>query len=307
MRAVIIIPLLLMLSTCAHADEVQSVFTLDYVVELYRHEFAQIQGRIINFCRDLLFYLASIAFVTTGIKLILLQGDIKLFCYHMVRLMFTIGAVYFLIFNGPAISTDIVNSLVSLALDTPVSSTSGEFDGIEQLFAFTEFMAQSKILDQLASSELTFSITAILALGGHVLIWASVIFMVIIFAVTYLNAYFNAVCGVLVVVLGVFGFTRAISLRYLFHTLAYGLKLFTLCLIYTIGTRIMNGLVADLSAIHELQGTLSLQYLGLILTLLFFILGLAVSMPNMVASLISNTCQTFSTNLYPSLRNYLKV
>lgn len=307
MRAVIIIPLLLMLSTCAHADEVQSVFTLDYVVELYRHEFAQIQGRIINFCRDLLFYLASIAFVTTGIKLILLQGDIKLFCYHMVRLMFTIGAVYFLIFNGPAISTDIVNSLVSLALDTPVSSTSGEFDGIEQLFAFTEFMAQSKILDQLASSELTFSSTAILALCGHVLIWASVIFMVIIFAVTYLNAYFNAVCGVLVVVLGVFGFTRAISLRYLFHTLAYGLKLFTLCLIYTIGTRIMNGLVADLSAIHELQGTLSLQYLGLILTLLFFILGLAVSMPNMVASLISNTCQTFSTNLYPSLRNYLKV
>ena len=307
MRAVIIITLLLMLSTCAHADEVQSVFTLDYVVELYRHEFAQIQGRIINFCRDLLFYLASIAFVTTGIKLILLQGDIKLFCYHMVRLMFTIGAVYFLIFNGPAISTDIVNSLVSLALDTPVSSTSGEFDGIEQLFAFTEFMAQSKILDQLASSELTFSITAILALCGHVLIWASVIFMVIIFAVTYLNAYFNAVCGVLVVVLGVFGFTRAISLRYLFHTLAYGLKLFTLCLIYTIGTRIMNGLVADLSAIHELQGTLSLQYLGLILTFLFFILGLAVSMPNMVASLISNTCQTFSTNLYPSLRNYLKV
>ncbi len=307
MRAVIIIPLLLMLSTCAHADEVQSVFTLDYVVELYRHEFAQIQGRIINFCRDLLFYLASIAFVTTGIKLILLQGDIKLFCYHMVRLMFTIGAVYFLIFNGPAISTDIVNSLVSLALDTPVSSTSGEFDGIDQLFAFTEFMAQSKILDQLASSELTFSSTAILALCGHVLIWASVIFMVIIFAVTYLNAYFNAVCGVLVVVLGVFGFTRAISLRYLFHTLAYGLKLFTLCLIYTIGTRIMNGLVADLSAIHELQGTLSLQYLGLILTLLFFILGLAVSMPNMVASLISNTCQTFSTNLYPSLRNYLKV
>ena len=40
----------------AQAAEVQPVFTMDYVVELYRYEFAQIQTRVINFCRDLLFY-----------------------------------------------------------------------------------------------------------------------------------------------------------------------------------------------------------------------------------------------------------
>ncbi len=290
----------------AQAAEVQPVFTMDYVVELYRYEFAQIQTRVINFCRDLLFYLASFAFVTTGIKLILLQGEIKLFCYNMVRLMFTVGAVYFLIFNGPAISTDIVNSLISLALDHPIAGSGEKFDGVSQLFVISDFLAQSELLRNLVEPDLGISTASLMALLSFILIHGLVALLTVIFAVTYLNAYFNAVCGVLVVVLGVFGFTRSISLHYLFHTLAYGLKLFTLCLIYTIGTRVLNGIFTDLNAINEANATISLQYLGLLLSVMFLIVGLAVSMPNMVASLVSNTCTTHSTNLYPSLRTFLR-
>ena len=307
MRTIIILLLWWTLgSTCAQGAEVQPVFTLDYVVELYRYEFAQIQTRVINFCRDLLFYLASFAFVTTGIKLMLQQGDIKLFCYNMVRLMFTVGAVYFLIFNGPAISTDIVNSLISLALDHPVSSSSEQFDGVSQLFVISDFLMQSELLRNLVEPDLGFSTASLLALFCFILMHALVALLTVIFAVTYLNAYFNAVCGVLVVVLGVFGFTRSISLHYLFHTLAYGLKLFTLCMIYTIGTRVLNGIFTDLNALNEANATISLQYLGLLLSVMFLIVGLAVSMPNMVASLVSNTCTTHSVNLYPSLRTFLR-
>ncbi len=301
------LPLLLLVPPVG-AEELQTVFTMEYVVELYRYEFSLMQERIIAFGRDLLFYLATFAFVTTGIKLILLQGDIKLFCYNVVRLMFTVGAVYFLLFNGPAISTDIVNSLISLALDAPVGSPGGgEFDGVNELFVISDFLAQTDFLRGLTEPDIGFSLAGLLAALSFVAIHAIVAFLTIIFAVTYLNAYFNAICGVLVVALGVFGFTRSLSLQYLFHTLAYGLKLFTLCIIYTIGTRIMAGIITDLTALDEANITISLQYLGLLLTVMFLIVGLSVSMPNMVASLVSNTCQIYSTNLYPSLRTFLRV
>lgn len=299
---------LILVAWCAQAQAAEPIFTLDYVLELYRHEFGQLQQRIVDFCRNLLFYLASIAIVATGIKLILLQDDVKFFCYNLVRLMFTVGAVYFLIFNGPAISTDIVNSLVSLALDRPMSSAQDEpFDGVTQLFILSDFLSQSEMIRDLMGQELGFSLASLLTGLCFVLIHALVTFLTLIFAVTYLNAYFNAICGVLVVALGVFSFTRSISLQYLFHTLAYGLKLFTLCIIYTVGARILEGIMIDFKALEAAHATVSLQYLGLLVSIIFFILGLALAMPNMVASLVSDTCNTYSMSLYPNLHRMLKI
>lgn len=220
--------------------------------------------------------LLTFSLITTGIRLIFVEGNVQTFTGVFVRLTITTGVFYFLLDNGPAIGADIIDSLAAITDDRKV--------GPSELFTMCSSLSV-KFMNLISEGNLGLFGSLMLALPC--LFFFYVMAMVVVrYGVLYLTAYSLCVLGVFVLGFGAFGYTREIAVNYLRNILSYALQLMATILVCNAGFRILERLFNSVSELDRpvvVQDCLIIVFTGL------FIRGVVETLPNVVGNLITQT------------------
>lgn len=265
----------------AYAADGSSIhLALADVIYLYEREILSLKDQVVLYATLLLYSLSGFAVIFTGFSLIFLhQGSLQNFAWALVRLCLIIGFFKFFIVNGYDISRDIIASLTNIAY--PDHSSNGYQNILNVLQDF--FLLADEFAQSLSTRNILFYLFFMLPF------FIIIVLIIVNFVITYIITLCVAVIGVIVVALGVLPFTRTIALNYLHMVIAYGLRLFCLCFIYRIGQGVIVTMISRLRGIITQGDLITIQDAGLVLFVMFFILFLSYTMPNIISRLVQPT------------------
>lgn len=263
----------------AYADDSIHLKIAD-VIYFYEQEILFLKDQVVVYATLLLYTLSGFSVILTGFSLIFLhQGSLHNFVWALVRLCLIIGIFKFLIINGYDLSRDIISSLTNIAY--PDQSSNGYQNILNILQDF--FLLADEFAHSLSTRNILFFLLFMLPF------FIIIVLIIINFVITYIIALFVAVIGVIVVALGVLPFTRSIALNYLHMVISYGLRLFCLCFIYRIGQGVIIKMILNLRTILSQGELITLQDAGMVLFVMFFILFLSYTLPNIISRLVQPT------------------
>ncbi len=242
--------------------------------EIFLTEARSVSGGIESAATRLFWTLCSIAIVLNGIKLIFNDGDLQSFAAVLVRFLIIIGVFEFLLKNGSAIGSSVINSLTAL--------TAKQGGGPAEL-ADAVIEVSYALLQSVDESNGWFS-TNKLVMGLFLIVFDFIMFGVVAAClVLYLSAYVLCVLGVFVLGFGALSFTRPIAVNYLKAVLSIGLELMTMLLICNAGIRGLN-LVREIA---ENGGAITFSIYAMLLLVALLMWTCAGVLPPLVGSLVS--------------------
>lgn len=247
---------------------------LNYVSDTFLESARMYSVPIKKAAERLFWLLLGIALVVSGIRLATHQGDVQSFAAVFVKILLLTGLFYFLLSNGTAIGSSIVDSLSSIT-DTRKIGPSEMLD-----LTFNTGRALSKAVGK------TFSGIAVgITLNAMILLFNIVMFLVTIRYITlYLTAYIFCICGVFVLGFGAFSYTRELAVNFLRTVFSLSLELMTMILVCNAGFTVLERLS---EAVSNLDGPLTLQDTSVVLFTALFIHALSAGLPRIVGSLIT--------------------
>lgn len=276
LSTVAVIGMALMLYSSGAAAQLTSSGMLDQVVAAFATRAASWQTVIMNAATWLFWTLGTISLVWTGATLMLRGGGIQDFFSEFVRFIMFFGFFLWLLRNGPAIASSIIQSLQRLGEQASgVSSVTPS--GIVDI----GFM----ILKQAFSNSSIWSpvdsfIGVALSLG-----------ILILLAVVAINMLLLLVSGWLLMYAGIFflGFggsrwTSDMAINYYKTVLGVAVQIMTMVLLVGIGNDLLSSFYARMNT-----GTLNFEELGVMLVFCVALLMLVNRVPPLVAGVISGT------------------
>lgn len=271
---VAVIGMALMLYSSGAAAQLTSSGMLDQVVAAFATRAASWQTVIMNAATWLFWTLGTISLVWTGATLMLRGGGIQDFFSEFVRFIMFFGFFLWLLRNGPAIASSIIQSLQRLGEQASgVSSVTPS--GIVDI-GFMIF--QQAIANLTFLSPINSVVGLALSLAILVLLAAVAVNMMLLVVSAWILMY----AGIFFLGFGGSRWTSDMAISYYKTVLGVGMQLLTMVILVGIGVDLLSSFYARMNT-----GTLNFQELGVMLVFCFTLLMLITRVPPLVASIVS--------------------
>lgn len=272
--AVAIIGFGLMLYSASAAAQLTNQGMLDQVVSAFATRAASWQTVIMNAATWLFWTLGMISLVWTGATLLLRGGGIQDFFSEFVRFIMFFGFFLWLLRNGPAFASSIIQSLQMLGeRASGVSSVTPS--GIVDIGFMIWRQAVSNLtiwspVDSLVGVALSIAITVILALVAVNMLLVLVSAWILMYA------------GIFFLGFGGSRWTSDMAIGYYRTVLGVAVQLMTMVILVGIGVDLLNTFYAKMN-----KGTLNFDELGVMLVFCITLLLLVNRVPQVLASIVS--------------------
>ena len=268
------IPLFLWLalfSISAHAA-IDNAGVLDNVLTRYQAAASTWQAVIAARATWLFWVLATISMVWTFGMMALRKADIAEFFAEFIRFTVTTGFFWWLLSNGPAMATGIMNSLRTIAANASGNPTTLTPSGIVDI-GFDIFF---KVLDQSSVWSPVDSAAGILISAVVLVILALVAVNMLILLV---SGWILAYAGIFILGFGGAKWTSEMAIGYFKSVLGVALQLMTMVLLVGIGKSFVDQYYTAMSA------GISLKELGVMLIVAVVLLALVNKVPPLIGGL----------------------
>jgi type IV secretion system protein TrbL len=270
---VAVIGMALMLYSSGAAAQL-STGMLDQVVAAFATRAASWQTVIMNAATWLIWTLGTISLVWTGATLMLRGGGIQDFFSEFVRFIMFFGFFLWLLRNGPAIASSIIQSLQRLGEQasgvssvTPSGIVDIGFVIFRQAIANLTFLSP---IDSVVGLALSLAIMVLLA--------AVAVNMMLLVVSAWILMY----AGIFFLGFGGSRWTSDMAISYYKTVLGVGMQLLTMVILVGIGVDLLSSFYARMNT-----GTLNFEELGVMLVFCFTLLMLITRVPPLVASIVS--------------------
>lgn len=266
---------LLLFAVQAHAQTpVDSAGLLDNILNRFSQVASTWSGKMVSYASWLFWGLVLLSMVWTYGMMALRKADIQEFLAETIRFLAVTGFFWWILTNGPAISTSIINSLRQIAADATGLGNSLSPSGIVDI----GFDIASKVVDQ-SSIWSPANSTAGIIIGAIILV---------VLALVGVNMLLLLISGWLlsygaVFLLGFGGgrWTSDIAISYYKTVLGIAMQLFAMILIVGIGKSFIDQYYAATSS-----GAITMKALLVMLVASIILLVLVNKIPPMFASII---------------------
>lgn len=274
LSTVAVIGMALMLYSSGAAAQLTSSGMLDQVVAAFATRAASWQTVIMNAATWLFWTLGTISLVWTGATLMLRGGGIQDFFSEFVRFIMFFGFFLWLLRNGPAIASSIIQSLQRLGEQasgvssvTPSGIVDIGFVIFRQAIANLTFLSP---IDSVVGLALSLAIMVLLA--------AVAVNMMLLVVSAWILMY----AGIFFLGFGGSRWTSDMAISYYKTVLGVGMQLLTMVILVGIGVDLLSSFYARMNT-----GTLNFEELGVMLVFCFTLLMLITRVPPLVASIVS--------------------
>ncbi|HHN9152364.1 TPA: P-type conjugative transfer protein TrbL [Escherichia coli] len=266
--------LLILISTQAQAAPLDSAGLLDDILNRFANVASTWAGTIQNYATWIFWSLAIISMVWT-FAMMAMQGDgLSAVLAELVRFFAVLGFFFYLLKNGPAISTDIQDSLRQLAANASGLSKSFSPSGIVDI----GFDIVSRVVDQ-SSIWSPADSTVGLILGGVILCVLALVGvnMLLLLITGWILSY----AGIFLLGFGGARWTSDIAITFFKTVLGIALQLFTMVLIVGIGKSFID-------QYYQAMGTGAVQMKSMFVMLVasIVLLVLVNKVPPLVGSIV---------------------
>lgn len=274
LSAAAVIGLALLLYSTGAAAQLTNQGMLDQVVTAFATRAASWQTVIMNAATWLFWTLGTISLVWTGATLMLRGGGIQDFFSEFVRFIMFFGFFLWLLRNGPAFASSIIQSLQQLGEQASgVSSVTPS--GIVDI----GFMIWRQAITNLSIWSPVDSIVGLaLSAAIMVLLAAVAVNMMLVLVSAWILMY----AGIFFLGFGGSRWTSDMSISYYKTVLGVGMQLLTMVILVGIGVDLLNTFYAKMN-----KGTLNFDELGVMMVFCVTLLMLITRVPPLVASIVS--------------------
>jgi type IV secretion system protein TrbL len=269
-----VIGLALLLYSTGAAAQLTNQGMLDQVVTAFATRAASWQTVIMNAATWLFWTLGTISLVWTGATLMLRGGGIQDFFSEFVRFIMFFGFFLWLLRNGPAFASSIIQSLQRLGEQASgVSSVTPS--GIVDI----GFMIWRQAITNLSIWSPVDSIVGLaLSAAIMVLLAAVAVNMMLVLVSAWILMY----AGIFFLGFGGSRWTSDMAISYYKTVLGVGMQLLTMVILVGIGVDLLNTFYAKMN-----KGTLNFDELGVMMIFCVTLLMLITRVPPLVASIVS--------------------
>jgi type IV secretion system protein TrbL len=274
LSAAAVIGLALLLYSTGAAAQLTNQGMLDQVVTAFATRAASWQTVIMNAATWLFWTLGTISLVWTGGMLLLRGGGIQDFFSEFVRFIMFFGFFLWLLRNGPAFASSIIQSLQMLGEQASgVSSVTPS--GIVDI----GFMIWRQAITNLSIWSPVDSIVGLaLSAAIMVLLAAVAVNMMLVLVSAWILMY----AGIFFLGFGGSRWTSDMAISYYKTVLGVGMQLLTMVILVGIGVDLLNTFYAKMN-----KGTLNFDELGVMMVFCVTLLMLITRVPPLVASIVS--------------------
>jgi type IV secretion system protein TrbL len=274
LSAAAVIGLALLLYSTGAAAQLTNQGMLDQVVTAFATRAASWQTVIMNAATWLFWTLGTISLVWTGATLMLRGGGVQDFFSEFVRFIMFFGFFLWLLRNGPAFASSIIQSLQQLGEQASgVSSVTPS--GIVDI----GFMIWRQAITNLSIWSPVDSIVGLaLSAAIMVLLAAVAVNMMLVLVSAWILMY----AGIFFLGFGGSRWTSDMSISYYKTVLGVGMQLLTMVILVGIGVDLLNTFYAKMN-----KGTLNFDELGVMMVFCVTLLMLITRVPPLVASIVS--------------------
>ena len=274
LSAAAVIGLALLLYSTGAAAQLTNQGMLDQVVTAFATRAASWQTVIMNAATWLFWTLGTISLVWTGGMLMLRGGGIQDFFSEFVRFIMFFGFFLWLLRNGPAFASSIIQSLQQLGEQASgVSSVTPS--GIVDI----GFMIWRQAITNLSIWSPVDSIVGLaLSAAIMVLLAAVAVNMMLVLVSAWILMY----AGIFFLGFGGSRWTSDMAISYYKTVLGVGMQLLTMVILVGIGVDLLNTFYAKMN-----KGTLNFDELGVMMVFCVTLLMLITRVPPLVASIVS--------------------
>lgn len=274
LSAAAVIGLALLLYSTGAAAQLTNQGMLDQVVTAFATRAASWQTVIMNAATWLFWTLGTISLVWTGATLMLRGGGIQDFFSEFVRFIMFFGFFLWLLRNGPAFASSIIQSLQQLGEQASgVSSVTPS--GIVDI----GFMIWRQAITNLSIWSPVDSIVGLaLSAAIMVLLAAVAVNMMLVLVSAWILMY----AGIFFLGFGGSRWTSDMAISYYKTVLGVGMQLLTMVILVGIGVDLLNTFYAKMN-----KGTLNFDELGVMTVFCVTLLMLITRVPPLVASIVS--------------------
>lgn len=269
-----VVGLALLLYSTGAAAQLTNQGMLDQVVTAFATRAASWQTVIMNAATWLFWTLGTISLVWTGGMLMLRGGGIQDFFSEFVRFIMFFGFFLWLLRNGPAFASSIIQSLQLLGeRASGVSSVTPS--GIVDI----GFMIWRQAITNLSIWSPVDSIVGLaLSAAIMVLLAAVAVNMMLVLVSAWILMY----AGIFFLGFGGSRWTSDMAISYYKTVLGVGMQLLTMVILVGIGVDLLNTFYAKMN-----KGTLNFDELGVMMVFCVTLLMLITRVPPLVASIVS--------------------
>lgn len=282
MKKIMLFPLPMALLSASANAAIDNNGVLDDVTIRFMEASSTWATVITNYASNLFWSLGTISLVWTGGTLLLKQADIREFFAEFVRFIITFGFFLWLLRNGPAIATSIIDSLRMIGAEA--SGLSRELTPSEPISIAFDILVKSSHSLSFTSpfDSLAIFIITLLILACMAVVSANVL-------LTLVSAWVLCYGGIFVLGFGSSRWTSDIAINYFRSVLGLALKLMTMTLLLGVAMSIMDNFYTALSDEAPMRELLVVFVVSLVLVLLIH------SVPNIVAGLVPGSGASAST------------
>ncbi|MEO5793724.1 MAG: P-type conjugative transfer protein TrbL [Rhodoferax sp.] len=273
-KTIILIGAALALYSTGAAAQLSNQGMLDQVVNQFATKAASWQTVVMTAATWLFWTLGTISLVWTGGMLALRKADIGEFFAEFVRFTLFFGFFLWLLRNGPAFASSIIQSLQQLG-EQASGTSSVTPSGIVDI----GFMIWKQAITNLSIWSPVDSFVGTLMSAAIMLLLAAVAVNMLLILV---SAWILMYAGIFFLGFGGSRWTSDMAINYYKTVLGVAVQLFAMVLLVGIGNDLLTGFYAQMNT-----GTLNFQELGVMLVFCFALLMLVNKVPSLLSGVIS--------------------
>lgn len=273
-KTIILVGAALVLYSTGAVAQLTNQGMLDQVVNQFATKAASWQTVVMNAATWLFWTLGTISLVWTGGMLVLRKADIGEFFAEFVRFVLFFGFFLWLLRNGPAFASSIIQSLQQLG-EQASGTSSVTPSGIVDI----GFMIWKQAITNLSIWSPVDSFVGTLMSAAIMLLLAAVAVNMLLILV---SAWILMYAGIFFLGFGGSRWTSDMAINYYKTVLGVAVQLFAMVLLVGIGNDLLTGFYAQMNT-----GTLNFQELGVMLVFCFALLMLVNKVPGLLSGVIT--------------------
>lgn len=275
--SLLIIAVLYLVVCCNYAEAAPSAapqVTFEEAMNRIVQAVRDVHSTVQDVSQKILASLVAIGLVCFGAKLFSRSQEIfTRFNIGFIYLILLFGCFNFFIVNGDKIARDVINSFIMLGANQVQSI--GFSDIFNNFFQLVD-----------AFSNLFINQESLIFVLGLIVMYAILSLFLVNFALIYITSIFISCMGIFSFAFAFNKSMRFIAMNYVKLVLGYGIKMFTLYLIFFVGIDVFELLLVSMTMKVSAGQLITVQELGLTIFVLFFFLQVSRFVPDVMMGLV---------------------
>lgn len=239
----------------------------------YKNSIILMQGRIISFARVLNMYGVLMCITILGFVMIFQRADFTFFTVSLIKLMFLVGILQFLIKFGFSLALDVIDSFIQLSVDN--NGGANTIDLTKLLVALFELAEAYANIVSLTSNFLIYYILMFL-------MYLAIAGIIGIFLMAYISALFSCAVGVIMLGFAAFPTCHMFVGDFLRVVIFQGIRLMSVTMVYFMSYELIFNLVHQMKYNFVMGIEIKHYDIGMIVFILYFVLACSYFIPKTI-------------------------